>query len=78
MRNTKKMIKERFRKEVGDDYKLFTFTGLKYDLYPQMETLKLSRFISIIKIKPVEWRKAHPFIMADRWENLEDENKEGE
>ena len=43
-----------------------------------METLKLSRFISIIKIKPVEWRKAHPFIMADRWENLEDENKDGE
>jgi ribosome biogenesis protein BMS1 len=43
-----------------------------------METLKLSRFISIIKIKPVEWRIAHPFILADRWENLEDENLEGE
>jgi ribosome biogenesis protein BMS1 len=33
MRAQKKMMKERFRKEVGDDFKLFFLSGLHYDLY---------------------------------------------
>ena len=37
MRNQKKMMKERFRKELGEDYKLFFLSGLMYDLYRETE-----------------------------------------
>ena len=57
---------------MGDDYKLFYFSGLKYDLYGLQEVNNLARFISVIKIKGVDWRSGHPFVLADRWDCMED------
>ena len=37
LRKTKKKLKKRFTYETGDEYKLFYLSGLKNELYPQME-----------------------------------------
>lgn len=66
------MMKERFRKEVGEDYKLFFFSGLQYDLFREAEINNLARYISVIKIKEEPWRDNSSFLMADRWDNMED------
>ena len=76
MRNQKKMMKERFRKEVGDDYKLFFLSGLQYDLFREAEINNLARYISVIKIKDETWRDNQSFLITDRWDNMEDGKKE--
>lgn len=72
LRKTKKKLKKRFMFECGEEYKLFYLSGIKNDMYPQMEILNLARFISIIKYKQIEWKLNHPFILIDRFENNED------
>ena len=42
LRKTKKALKKRFAYEVGGDYKLFYFSGLKHDLYSKTEVLNFS------------------------------------
>ena len=46
LRGQKKIIKERFRKEVGDG-KLFWFTGVQYEGYRDAEVKNLARFIAV-------------------------------
>jgi len=43
LRKTKKKLKKRFTYETGEEYKLFYLSGLKNELYPQLEVL-LNRF----------------------------------
>lgn len=50
LRKTKKSLKKRFMYETGQDYKLFYLSGIKYDMYPQMEVFRLN-FNLIIHFK---------------------------
>ena len=38
--------------------------------YPKMEILNLARFLSIMKLRPLVWRNSHPYMVADRMEDL--------
>ena len=35
-----------------------------------MEILNLARFLSIMKLRPLVWRNSHPYMVADRMEDL--------
>ena len=70
LRKTKKMLKQRFWTEVYAGAKLFYLSGLIHDEYLRTEVKNLSRFISIIKFRPLTWRTTHPYILADRVEDL--------
>lgn len=57
LRRTKKRMKKRFWKEVYDGAKLFYFSGLQHDgNYPKVEVTNLGRFITVQKIKLLNWR----------------------
>merc|ERR1740117_1181861 len=66
----KKKLKHRFWTEICDGAKLFYFSGLINGKYPQRETLNLARFISVSKFKPLSWVNTHPFLLADRIEDI--------
>lgn len=36
--------------------------------YLKREVLNLARFISVTKFRPLVWRTAHPYLVADRFE----------
>jgi hypothetical protein len=36
--------------------------------YLKREVLNLARFISVMKTRPLTWRLAHPYVIADRFE----------
>ena len=38
--------------------------------YPDTEILNLSRFVSVMKFRPLVFRNAHPYLLADRIEDL--------
>lgn len=40
--------------------------------YSKRETLNLARFISVAKFRPLTWRSAHPYMIADRFEDVTD------
>lgn len=71
LKTQKKVIKERFRKEVGDG-KLFWLTGVQFEQYKDAEIKNLARFIAVQRIRPIEWRRDHPFVLVDRWDNVTD------
>lgn len=70
LRKTKKKLKNRFWTEIYDGAKLFYLSGLVYGKYPKREVHNLARFISIAKFRPLSWRAVHPYILADRFEDL--------
>jgi ribosome biogenesis protein BMS1 len=70
LKNTKKKLKERFWTEIYQGAKLFYLTGLLHGRYLQREVLNLSRFISVTKLRPIIWRTTHPYVIADRFEDL--------
>ncbi|XP_029679284.1 ribosome biogenesis protein BMS1 homolog [Formica exsecta] len=70
MRKTKKTLKHRFWTEVYAGSKLFYLSGLLHDEYLRTEIKNLARFISVIKFRPLTWRTTHPYILADRIEDL--------
>ena len=47
--------------------KLFYLTGLVHGQYLKQELHNLSRFISVMKFRPLEWRSAHPYLLVDRF-----------
>jgi ribosome biogenesis protein BMS1 len=51
---------------------LFYLSGLIHDQYPKSEVHNLARFISVMKFYPLEWQSSHPYILADRMEDLTD------
>jgi ribosome biogenesis protein BMS1 len=72
LRRTKKTLKQRFWTEIYKGAKLFYLSGMINGQYPKNEVLNLSRFISIMKFRPLIWRNTHPYMLADRIEDLTD------
>eukprot|EP00398_MALV-I-01_sp_L67-1_P000580 gene580-950_t len=69
-RAVKRKMKQRFWTEIHDGAKLFYLSGLQYGRYNKTEILNLSRFISVAKFHPTNWRAAHPHMLALRWEDV--------
>lgn len=69
-RRAKKQIKQRFWTDVVAGAKVFYFSGCIGRDYPQREVHNLSLFLSRIKPRPLSWRSAHPWLLADRLEDL--------
>ncbi|EJU03199.1 DUF663-domain-containing protein [Dacryopinax primogenitus] len=67
---TKKMLKKRFWAEIYQGAKLFYLSGILNGRYPDQEILNLSRFISVMKFRPLVFRNSHPYLLADRLEDL--------
>ncbi|KAI8615947.1 hypothetical protein BC830DRAFT_1120039 [Chytriomyces sp. MP71] len=70
MRKTKKRIKQRFWTEIYQGAKLFYLSGVMNGRYLKQEVLNLSRFISVMKFRPLSWRNTHPYVLTDRLEDL--------
>lgn len=70
LKNTKKNLKQRFWTEIHQGAKLFYLTGVHYGKYHQREVLNLSRYVSLTKTRPLIWRNSHPYVVADRLEDL--------
>ncbi|KYN01439.1 PREDICTED: ribosome biogenesis protein BMS1 homolog [Cyphomyrmex costatus] len=70
MRKIKKTLKQRFWTEVFAGAKLFYLSGLLHEEYLRMEIKNLARFISVMKFRPLTWRTSHPYLLADRLEDL--------
>ncbi|RCH94937.1 Glycoside hydrolase 2 (Mannanase, beta-galactosidase) [Rhizopus stolonifer] len=72
LKTTKKRLKNRFWTEIYQGAKLFYLSGIINGRYPNMEIQNLSRFISVMKFRPLIWRNNHPYVVADRIEDLTD------
>ncbi|KAK7056670.1 Glycoside hydrolase 2 (Mannanase, beta-galactosidase) [Paramarasmius palmivorus] len=70
LRATKKQLKKRFWTEIYQGAKLFYLSGVLNGRYPDTEILNLSRFISVMKFRPLVFRNTHPYLLADRLEDL--------
>ncbi|KAI0272913.1 GTP binding protein [Russula aff. rugulosa BPL654] len=70
LRATKKALKKRFWAEIYQGAKLFYLSGVLNGRYPDSEILNLSRFISVMKFRPLIFRNSHPYLLADRFEDL--------
>ncbi|NP_001104620.2 ribosome biogenesis protein BMS1 homolog [Danio rerio] len=72
LRKTKKRLKDRFWTEVFQGAKLFYLSGMVYGEYQIQEVKNLGRFISVMKFRPLVWQTSHPYVLADRMEDLTD------
>ena len=70
LKKVKKGLKARFWNEIYEGAKLFYFSGLINGKYPKREVLNLARFISVQKVRPLTWRSQHPYVVADRMEDI--------
>ena len=53
--------------------KLFYISRLaKEGEYMNQEVANLTRFISVIKFRPIMWRQNHPYVLVDRVEDMTD------
>ncbi|KAG1696682.1 Ribosome biogenesis protein bms1 [Nymphon striatum] len=72
LRKTKKALKRRFWTEIYQGAKLFYLSGMVHQEYQKTEIHNLGRFISVMKFRPLTWKLAHPYVLADRMEDLTD------
>ncbi|KAI8912692.1 hypothetical protein EDD86DRAFT_202057 [Gorgonomyces haynaldii] len=72
LKKTKKRLKQRFWTEIYQGAKLFYLSGMINGKYLKNEILNLSRFISVMKFRPLVWRNTHPYMLCDRLEDLTD------
>lgn len=70
MRKIKKTLKHRFWTEVYAGAKLFYLSGMLHEEYLRTEIKNLARFISVMKFRALTWRTTHPYVLADRIEDL--------
>lgn len=70
LKKRKKELKHRFWTEVYNGAKLFYLSGLLHGEYLRNEIKNLGRFISVMKLRPLSWRGAHSYILADRMEDI--------
>ncbi|XP_071445723.1 ribosome biogenesis protein BMS1 homolog [Hetaerina americana] len=70
LRKKKRQLKHRFWTEVYPGAKLFYLSGQLHGEYMKNEVKNLGRFISVMKFRPLTWRTTHPYILADRLEDL--------
>lgn len=78
LKNVKKNLKHRFWTEVYQGAKLFYLSGMVKGEYLKNEVKNLSRFISIMKFRPMQWRSVHPYLLVDRFEDLTNQNAQQE
>ncbi|XP_077802497.1 ribosome biogenesis protein BMS1 homolog [Macaca mulatta] len=50
--------------------KLFCLSGMVHGEYQNQEMHNLGRFITVMKFRPLTWQTSHPYILADRMEDL--------
>merc|ERR1719430_3048245 len=72
LQRTKKNLKQRFWTEVHQGAKLFYLSGMVHGEYQKTEVHNLGRFISVMKFRPLIWRSTHPYLLADRLEDVTD------
>ncbi|KAJ6227013.1 ribosome biogenesis protein bms1 [Anaeramoeba flamelloides] len=72
LRKRKKRLKKRFWTEIYKGAKLFYLSGLLHGRYHPREIFNLSRFILHMKYAPMIWKSSHPFVLADRFEDITD------
>ncbi|XP_019098866.1 PREDICTED: ribosome biogenesis protein bms1-like [Camelina sativa] len=70
LRRTKKSLKDRFWTEIYKGAKLFYLSGLIHGKYTPREVHNLRRFVSVVKPQPIKWRTSHPYVLADRMEDV--------
>ncbi|RZF35566.1 hypothetical protein LSTR_LSTR005094 [Laodelphax striatellus] len=70
LKKTKKTLKHRFWTEVYAGAKLFYLSGILHNEYLRNEVKNLGRFISVMKFRPLIWQMTHPYLLADRMEDL--------
>ncbi|KAH6907699.1 GTP binding protein [Coprinopsis sp. MPI-PUGE-AT-0042] len=70
LKSTKKDLKKRFWTEIYQGAKLFYLSGVINGRYPDTEIMNLSRFISVMKFRPLVFRNTHPYLLVDRLEDL--------
>ncbi|KAL4718781.1 hypothetical protein ACJJTC_007798 [Scirpophaga incertulas] len=70
LKMTKKTLKHRFWTEVYPGAKLFYLSGILHGEYLRNEIKNLSRFISVMKFRPLSWRSTHAYVLADRMEDV--------
>ena len=70
LRKIKKKLKQRFWTEVYQGAKLFYLSGIIHNHYPKMEVHNLSRFIAVMKFRPLSSRNSHPYVLVDRMEDV--------
>eukprot|EP00239_Pterosperma_sp_CCMP1384_P001732 CAMPEP_0197846034 /NCGR_PEP_ID=MMETSP1438-20131217/2861_1 /TAXON_ID=1461541 /ORGANISM="Pterosperma sp., Strain CCMP1384" /LENGTH=1206 /DNA_ID=CAMNT_0043457543 /DNA_START=45 /DNA_END=3665 /DNA_ORIENTATION=+ len=75
LKKTKKKLKNRFWTEIYEGAKLFYMSGMVHGKYNKRDTLNLARFIAIAKFRPLTWRLSHPYILADRFEEITPEEE---
>lgn len=70
LKTTKKTLKHRFWTEVYQGAKLFYLSGIVHGEYLRNEIKNLSRFISVMKFRPLSWRMTHAYVLGDRMEDI--------
>ncbi|XP_016062459.1 PREDICTED: ribosome biogenesis protein BMS1 homolog [Miniopterus natalensis] len=70
LKKAKKRLKHRFWTEVYPGAKLFYLSGMVHGEYQNQEIHNLGRFITVMKFRPLTWQTSHPYILADRMEDL--------
>ena len=70
LKDTKKTLKKRFWTEVYAGAKMFYLSGVLNGRYPDTEIMNLSRFIGVMKFRPLVFRNTHPYVLIDRLEDL--------
>jgi ribosome biogenesis protein BMS1 len=70
LQKTKKALKHRFWTEIYKGAKMFDFTGIINGKYMKHEVKRLSLYISRVKFRPLVWRNTHPYVVADRMEDI--------
>lgn len=70
LQKRKKLLKHRFWTEVYQGAKLFYLSGIQHGEYLRNEVKNLGRFIHIMKFRPLTWRGQHSYILADRIEDI--------
>ncbi|BEI91332.1 uncharacterized protein CcaverHIS019_0401520 [Cutaneotrichosporon cavernicola] len=70
LKDTKKRLKHRFWTEIYQGAKLIGLSGVINGRYPDAEINLLTRFISTMKFRPLVFRNQHPYLLADRIQDL--------
>lgn len=70
LRKLKKRLKKRFWDEVYAGAKLFYMTHFVRGEYVNREVENLTRFISVMKYRPADWRQSHSYLLVDRMEDI--------
>ncbi|XP_037790016.1 ribosome biogenesis protein BMS1 homolog [Penaeus monodon] len=65
LKKKKKTLKHRFQIELYPGAKLFFLSGIIHGEYLKNEIKNLSRFISVMKFRPLTWRSTHPYVIVE-------------